>query len=56
MCQMFIIVVDSIAVGSTAVDSNTVVDSIVVDSKTVADNSDGKTVAVYLHVTIVLLH
>ena len=61
-------VVGSIAVGCTAVDSivaNTVADSIVantvadstpVDSKTVEDTGAGKTVAVYLHVTIVLLH
>ena len=65
-------VVGSIAVACTAVDSiavnivaNTVEDSIVantvedstpVDSKTVEDTGAGKTVAVYLHVTIVLLH
>jgi hypothetical protein len=61
-------VVGSIAVGCTTVDStavnivedstavNTVEDSTLVDSKTVVDTAAGKTVAVYLHVTIVLLH
>ena len=43
------IVADCIAV-------NTVVDSTLADSKTVADTALGKTVAVYLRVTIVLLH
>ena len=61
-------VVGSIAVGCTDVDSiavntvadstvaNTVADSTPVGSKTVEDTGAGKTVAVYLHVTIVLLH
>jgi hypothetical protein len=52
-------VVGSIAVGCTAADSivvNIVADSIPVGSKTVEDTGAGRTVAVCLHVTIVLLH
>ena len=57
-----------IAVGCTAADSivvnivadsivvNIVADSIPVGSKTVEDTGAGRTVAVCLHVTIVLLH
>ena len=43
-----------IAVDSTAV--NIVADSTLADSKTVEDTGAGKTVAAYLHVTIVPLH
>ena len=52
------IVADSTVV-NTAADTavaNTAVDSTPVGSKTVEDTGAGKTVAVYLHVTIVLLH